>query len=65
MSINYFYNLAKNRLYPLNRSLTGKGTKSTLKIIKEFPELKIRKIKSGTKVFDWKIPDEWDVTMHL
>ena len=63
MSINYFYNLAKNRLYPLNRSLTGKGTKSTLKIIKkEFPELKIRKIKSGTKVFDWKIPDEWDVT---
>ena len=25
------------------------------------PELKIKSIKSGKKVFDWKIPPEWDI----
>ena len=32
----------------------------SLSIIKqEFPELKILKIKSGSKVYDWKVPPEW------
>ena len=54
-------NLAK-KLYPINRSITGKGTNLTLKIIKKYlPNLKIKKIKSGTKVFDWKIPPEWNI----
>ncbi len=58
-----FYELAKNKLFPITRSLTGKGVKDTLGIIKkEFPRLKIKKIKSGTKVFDWKIPDEWNIS---
>ena len=49
--------------YFLNRSLTGRGVRSTLKIIKnEFPELKIKKINSGKKVFDWIIPQEWNVS---
>ena len=57
-----YYNLGKNILFPINRSLTGNGTKKTLNIIKkEFPKLKIKKIKSGTRVFDWKIPSEWNV----
>jgi len=59
---NYFYNLAKNRLFPLCRSITGNGIKETLNIIKkEFPKLKIYSVKSGTKVFDWKIPPEWNI----
>ena len=42
--------------------MTGNGVKKTLNIIqKELPKLKV-KIKSGTKVFDWKIPEEWNVT---
>tara|TARA_B100001123_G_C15270095_1_gene1009979 strand:- start:549 stop:1820 length:1272 start_codon:yes stop_codon:yes gene_type:complete len=55
-------NLAK-KLYPINRSITGKGINLTLKIIKKqyLPNLKIKKIKSGTKVFDWKIPPEWNI----
>tara|TARA_B110000967_G_C18851011_1_gene544619 strand:+ start:175 stop:1458 length:1284 start_codon:yes stop_codon:yes gene_type:complete len=58
-----YYNIAKNNLYPICRSLTGKGVVKTLKIIKdEFPSLKIKKIKSGTKVFDWRVPPEWNVT---
>ena len=58
-----YYNIAKNNLYPICRSLTGKGVVKTLKVIKnEFPTLKIKKIKSGTKVFDWRVPPEWNVT---
>lgn len=62
MSIKKYYNIAKTQLFTLTRSLTGKGVKKTLNIIKkEFPELKIKKFKSGTKVFDWSIPEEWNV----
>ena len=57
-----YYNLGKNFLFPICRSITGNGTRKTLKIIKnEFPSLKIKKIRSGTKVFDWKIPPEWNI----
>ena len=60
--IKYYYNLAKKTLYPINRSITGKGVRQTLNIIKKnFPTLKIKKIKSGSKVFDWQIPPEWNV----
>ena len=62
MSIKRYFQLANNSLFPICRSLTGHGTQKTLKIIqKEFPNLKIIKIQSGTKVFDWTIPPEWYV----
>ena len=62
MSINKFYKIGKEDLFPICRSITGKGTLRTLKIIrKSFDELRIIKIKSGTKVFDWKIPEEWNI----
>ncbi len=58
-----FYYLGKKSLFRLNRSITGRGTLRTLKIIKnEFPNLKIIKIKSGKKVFDWTVPNEWNVS---
>ena len=60
MSINKFYNLAKYQLYPICRSITGRGTRKTLSIIKsQFPSLKILKILSGKKVYDWTVPLEW------
>ena len=63
MSIKKYYNIAKTKFFPITRSLTGNGVKKTLNIIqKEFPKLKIKKFKSGTKVFDWNIPEEWNVT---
>lgn len=63
MTINRYYFLAKKILFPINRSLTGKGIKNTLKIIKkEFPKLKIKKVKCGTRVFDWRIPQEWNIS---
>ena len=49
-------------LFPINRSITGKGVDQTLGYIKKIlPKLKIKKISSGTKVFDWKVPKEWNV----
>ena len=58
-----YFNLAKNNLFPICRSITGRGLVETLSLIKkEFPALKIKKIKSGTKVFDWTVPDEWNVS---
>jgi len=56
------YNLAKE-IFPINRSLTGEGNRKTLKIIKKIlPNLKIKEIPSLTKVSDWTIPLEWNVT---
>ncbi len=47
-------------LWPLDRSITGNGLRETLRKIKnKIPPLKIKKIASGTKVFDWKVPKEW------
>ncbi len=55
------YELAEE-LYPLNRSLTGEGTRMTLGIIgRELSEMKICSVASGTKCFDWTVPDEWNV----
>ena len=62
MTVKKYYNLGKNILFPICRSITGKGTLKTLKLIKkEFKDLKIKKIKSGEKVFDWAIPPEWNI----
>jgi aminopeptidase-like protein len=60
-SAENIFDLAKT-LFPLNRSLTGNGVRETLKIIKNLlPELKINEVKSGSKAFDWTIPDEWNI----
>ena len=49
-------------LFPLCRSLTGEGNRKTIKYFTKLnPEFKILKFKSGQKVFDWNIPDEWNV----
>ena len=62
MSVKKYYFLGKKELFPICRSITGKGIKKSLKIIKRhFPKLKIFNVKVGKKVFDWKIPAEWNI----
>ncbi len=62
IDINKIYNFTKNKIFPLNRSLTGDGNRKTLQLIKKLiPELKIKSIRSGKKVFDWKVPPEWEI----
>jgi aminopeptidase-like protein len=49
------------RLFPINRSITGEGTRKTLNILKEIIPLKILEYSSGQKVYDWTIPKEWNI----
>ena len=63
MTLNKYYLLGKNKLFPICRSITGNGIRKTLSIIKnQFSKFKIIKIKSGTKIFDWKVPPEWNIS---
>ena len=56
---NQMYKWAED-LFPICRSITGPGVRETLKYIQSIiPELSVNEIESGTKVFDWTIPDEW------
>ena len=52
--------LAK-KLYPINRSITGKGVRKTLDLIKKKIPLKKKYFKTGKKVFDWVVPKEWNI----
>lgn len=46
-------------LFPLRRSITGDGLRESLRMIGEKIPIRMIGIPSGTKVFDWQIPQEW------
>ena len=57
---NEMYDLIEN-LYPICRSITGNGTRETLQIISKIIPIQIHEVFSGTSVFDWTIPNEWNI----
>ena len=52
-------------LWPINRSICGPGLRESLEIIKKFLPIDIHECVSGTPVFDWVVPLEWEVVKGL
>lgn len=50
-----------SELYPICRSLTGEGVRQTLTILRRYIPLEIHEIPTGTEVFDWTVPKEWNI----
>ncbi len=48
-------------LYPICRSITGNGFRETLSIIKQHIPLQVQEVPTGTQVFDWTVPKEWNI----
>ena len=48
-------------LYPICRSITGDGIRRTLAMIHERIPLQFFEVPTGTTVFDWTVPKEWNI----
>lgn len=52
-----------DRLWPLNRSLTGEGNRQTIKILSELVPFNVTEVPAGTSCYDWKVPAEWNLSL--
>ena len=48
-------------LFPQHRSITGSGVRRTLQRLAEDLPLKVLEVPTGTTVFDWEVPLEWQI----
>jgi aminopeptidase-like protein len=60
MSGKEMYDLVAE-LYPICRSITGDGVRRTLEIVGRRIDLEVHEVPTGTEVFDWTVPREWNL----
>ena len=48
-------------LYPICRSITGNGVRETLTAVSRHIPLEVSEVPSGSPVFDWTVPKEWNI----
>lgn len=48
-------------LYPICRSITGNGVRQSFEIVSKYIPLTLYEVRTGTKVFDWTVPKEWNI----
>ncbi|HZI24053.1 MAG TPA: DUF4910 domain-containing protein [Chryseolinea sp.] len=49
------------KMFPICRSITGDGVRQSLEIINHLIPIEVHEIPSGLKVFDWEVPNEWNI----
>jgi aminopeptidase-like protein len=50
-----------SELYPICRSITGDGLRETLRRLQAYIPVELREVPTGTQVFDWTVPKEWNI----
>lgn len=48
-------------LFPICRSITGDGMRKTFEILAKQLPIEINEVATGTPVFDWTVPREWNI----
>lgn len=49
------------KIFPICRSITGNGVRETLRHIRDHIALELHEVPTGTPVFDWTVPREWNI----
>ena len=61
ISVGHRMHQLVTQLFPVCRSITGNGVRETLRVVRARLPLEVREVPSGTAVFDWTVPNEWNI----